>query len=293
VAQAWTLPPGDVYIKLAYGKVTAAEQFTFDGHRVDFIDGLEGDTFRDRSLYLYTEIGLMERLSLVVSMPYKRVFVRDQAFRFRTFAFGTAEVGVRVALLPFFGVAPSRHALAANLTLGLPTGYTRNYAPSADAGQVNVQAMIGYGLSLYPFPGYAQASFGYRLRTAFYGLSGATPCLPGRDVNCIVDVRPDYGNELVYRLEAGLTPLGGALLAGGIWSVQEPVVGFSALNPLPTRQRYLKVGGGVTIYPFRLLGLPSFTAFGVAAQYFASPGGRNAIVSRDLFLGVEYRLTLP
>ncbi|WP_457653123.1 hypothetical protein [Rhodocaloribacter sp.] len=293
-AQAWTMPSGEAYVKVFYGKVTAAEQFTFDGRRTDFIDGMPGDTFRDRSLYVYGEVGLSDRVTFVFSLPYKRIFIRDHAFRFRTYAFGTAELGARVSLLPFFGVEPSRNALAVNLGFGLPTGYTRNYAPSVDAGQVNVQAMLSYGRSFYPFPAYAQVGIGYRLRSTLYVFSGATPCRAGRDVNCIVDPRPDYGDELVYRFEAGLTPFGGGLLlqalAGGNWSWKEPVVGFSALNPIPTRQRFVKVGGGATVYPFRLAGLASSSSMGVSVQVFFTPYGRNALRTRDLFVGLEYRL---
>lgn len=292
-AQAWTLPKGASYTKFFYGEVTAAQQYTFDGRATDFIDGLSGDTYRDRSLYMYSEIGISDRFSLVLSLPYKRSFIRDHAFRFRIFGLGTASVGGRFSLLQLFDLNPSRNALSANVMVHVPTGYTRNYAPSTGAGQVDAQASIFYGRSFHPFPAYAQIGAGYRHKSSLYMLSKAAPCLGGSDIHCIVDARPDYGDELLFHAEAGISPPGGFLLLQAIvtsaWSLEKPVVGFSALNPIPTHQRVAKVGAGITLYPFRVLKSPLFASLGVSAQYFETPFGQNTINSRDLFVGVEMR----
>lgn len=294
-AQAWTMPRGESYTKLAYGMSTAGFQYTFDGRRTDFIDGLPGDTFKDRSLYLYSEIGLFKNATLILNVPYKRIFVRDHAFRFRVFAFGTAQVGLRVGLLPLLGIGPSAHALSITGTLGLPTGYTRNYAPSVGAGQMDGQLALSYGISMWPFPGYAQVGAGVRYRSSIFSLSGVTVCQPGNDIDCIADRKPTYGSEMLYSGEIGFTPLRGALLiqalAGAIWSIDAPTVGFSALNPIPTHQRALKIGAGFGIYPFRLLNVPFLAPLGVSAQYYRTPYGQNTIDSRDLFLGFDYRFT--
>ena len=290
------MPKGEAYVKLFYSKTDAARQYTFYGRTTDFIDGLEGNTFRDRSLYLYAEVGLSDNLSMTLSLPYKRLFIRDQSFRFRTFAVGTVSLGVRIALLPLFGRTASRNAAALNFTVGVPAGYTRNYAPSAGSGQVDVEALISVGHSFWPFPAYAQAGAGYRYRSSMYAFSDAVKCQPGRDVSCITDARPSFGDEWVYRIEAGLTPFGGGLLvqalAGGAWSLHLPTTGFSAVNPIPTRQRFLKVGGGLAIYPFRIAGMKHLARFGLNVQYFVTPTGRNTLASRDLFVGVEFRSSI-
>ena len=295
-AQAWTQPPGGAYLKAFYGKVDAAEQYAFDGQAVDFISGLPGDTFRDRSLYLYSETGLSKAVTLVLTVPYKRIFVRDQAYRFRTFAFGSVAIGARVSLLEVLGRQPSRNALAANLSANVPMGYKRNYAPSGGPGQVDLQAMVNYGRSFWPFPAYAQGGAGYRHRTSVFAFSGAVECQQGRDINCIGDVRPDFGDEVLFSAEVGGTPFGGALLVqglvGGSWSVGAPSVGFSALNPIPTHQRFVKMGGGATVYPFEVLGMPALESIGVGLQYFLTTMGRNTINSRDLFVGIEFRTQL-
>jgi hypothetical protein len=295
-AQAWTMARGEAYVKAFYGKVTAAEQFTFDGRTTDYIDGLAGDTYRDRSLYLYSEIGLSDRFSLIVSAPYKRTFVRDQSFRFRIFGLGTATLGGRIALLPLLGLPTDQNALAANLYFYIPTGYTRNFAPSTGAGQVDIQGSLFYGRSFYPAPAYAQVGAGYRYRSSLYLFSGAAPCRTGSDIHCIADARPSYGDEFLFHAEAGVSPFGGALflqaLATSIWSVQVPVVGFSAINPIPTHQRYIKAGGGIALYPFRIVNAPHLATLGFSVQYFLTPYGRNTIHSRDLFIGIEFRLRL-
>jgi hypothetical protein len=91
-------------------------------------------------------------------------------------------------------------------------------------------------------------------------------------------------------------PFNGAMLiqvlTNSVWSVAPPRVGFTALNPIPEQQRYVKVGGGIGFYPFRLTYLVHLTEIGVSAQYFMTYYGRNTIVSRDLYVGLDIRLTL-
>ncbi len=288
------MPKGEVYVKTSYGAVTAGEQFTFDGRETEFVDGLEGDTFRDRSLYVYTEVGLTNQLTLTATLPYKRTFIEDQAFDYRTFAFGTAALGLRVGLLPLLGLEGGANALAANVGVNLPTGYTRNFTPSVGSGQTDVQLTLNYGRSFWPLPAYAQVGGGYRLRTNHFGFSQATACQPGQDIDCIEDAQPDFDNELLYAFEVGLTPLeGGVLLqlkGNGQASVNEPTVGFTARNPIPTSQRFFKLGGGLALYPFRLAGVNNLAALGLSVEYYRTIDGRNTLNSRDLFVGIEYRM---
>ena len=79
-------------------------------------------------------------------------------------------------------------------------------------------------------------------------------------------------------------------LTNGVWSVDTPQIGFTAINPIPTVQRYIKTGGGFGIYPFRVTRWYSLADLGLTVQYFFTPYGRNAIKSTDLFAGIEYRV---
>lgn len=283
--QAWPQAKGKSYTKLSHGRAVAADQYDFDGVRRAYAPAVAGDAFFDSSFYLYGEYGLTDRLTLVGMVPYKQITVEDGAFRYRTGGLGSMMVGARVGLGHLLGLAGTRHAAAANAMLTLPLGYTRNYAPSVGAGQADAQVQLSYGASLWPLPLYAQAGAGYRLRSGWYGLSRGLACQPGRDLNCVADARPEYEDEVFFTAEAGASLGRWALvqvLSQGVYSVRSPTVqtSFSATNPIPTRQQYLKVGGGLTFYP-----IPSV---GLSVQGFATPAGRNTIRSVDLFFGIEY-----
>jgi len=285
--QAWVQPRGHAYVKLSLGDATASEQYRFDGETKPYADNVEGEAFFDDSWYLYGEYGLTDNLTLVAVVPYKSLRVRDAAFDYASEGLGSLVLGLRTGLKKLVGLTADRHALAANVSLTLPTGYTRNFTPSVGAGQVDVQGTINYGVSLWPFPGYAQAGVGYRYRSALYGLSTALACQEGRDLNCVADVEPKYDDELLFSGEAGVSFGRWVLvqvLGHGVWSNRPPDVEttFSIRNPIPTRQRYLKVGGGVTLYPLRTLGL--------GVQVFFTPYGRNTVRSTDYFWGIEYRI---
>ncbi len=285
--QAWVQPKGHAYVKLSRSDVTASEQYRFDGERIPYADNVEGEAFFDESFYLYSEIGLTDNLTLVAILPYKSIRVRDAAFDYETEGLGSVMIGLRTGIKNLVGLTADQHTLAANFMVTLPTGYTRNFTPSVGPGQVDVQTTINYGVSLWPFPGYAQAGLGYRYRSALYGFSTTTPCEDGRDVNCFEDVETKYDDELLFSAEAGVNLGRWALvqvIGFGVLSNKPPdaETSFSIRNPIPTRQRYVKVGGGLTVYPLRKLGL--------GVQVFFTPSGRNTIRSTDIFWGLEYRL---
>ncbi len=286
-AQAWTKPSGEAYIKLSYGASTASKQYTFDGRQKEYADNVDDYAFFDRSLYLYSELGLTDRFTLVAALPFKRITVRDAAFRYRTNGLGDAQIGVRADLSSRVFEENSGNALAANLTLSVPTGYTRNYAPSVGAGQVDGLLNLSYGRSFYPTPAYAQGGLGYRYRSTIYSFSNALFCQDGVDNDCVVDAQPDFGNELLFSLEGGYA-IGGKLLVQGlmnaVWSVAPPETGFTISNPLPTRQRFVKLGLG--------LGYEPIDGLGLSLQSFTTPYGRNSVASIDLFFGLDYTMNL-
>ena len=57
-----------------------------------------------------------------------------------------------------------------------------------------------------------QNSHGYKYRTAMYSFSKAIPCIPGNDIHCIADSRPDYSNEWTFHAEAGFSAIRRAIL---------------------------------------------------------------------------------
>ncbi len=285
-AQAWPQPRGGLYLKLSHSRSVASEQWDFNGVVKPYAEGMTGNAFFDRSFYLYGEYGLTDNLTFVALLPFKRLRVHDGAFEFETEGLGSVMLGLRVGLKRLFNVRSDRSALALNVTATLPAGYTRNLSPALGPGQADLQAVVSYGLSLYPAPVYAQAGFGFRLRSAIYGLSRAEACPPDAvPRTCVDDARPEYADEWLFSGEVGLTLGRWALLQAlgfGVWSNLPPETGFDPLNPLPTRTRYVKAGAGLTVYPRRRVGL--------SVQYFGTLYGRNTIRSTDWFFGLEYRL---
>ena len=286
-AQAWPKGAGEGYLKLSYGSSTASQQYTFDGRTKDYADNVADNAFFDRSIYLYGEYGLTSNLTLTAALPYKRLIVRDAAFRYRTFGFGTASIGARYGLKGIVGGLGDNDALAANFGVSVPTGYTRNYLPSAGSGQVDAELSVSYGRSLYPAPAYLQAGVGYRYRSGFYDMSVTIPCQEGVDKDCFTDHQPTFGDEFLFGIEGGYTFasfLFVNVMVRGDFSLSAPTEGFSVSNPIPTRQRFIKTGATVALRPFDFLG--------VSAQAFITPYGLNTVNSFDLFLGIDYSFKL-
>ena len=285
VAQgAWVQPRGQAYLKFSYGASTAADQYRFDGERKPYADNVDDYAFFDRSAYFYLESGVADHGTMILSIPYKRIVVRDAAFRYRTYGFGSAIVGARFDLGPAMQLG-AFDALALGVTAGIPLGYTRNFAPSTGAGQVDGMAVLSYGRSFYPAPIYLQFGFGYRYRSSLYVLSRSVDCREGVDVFCVDDKKPDYSDELVASVESGVS-IGRVFLQGLanlVWSTKAPLTGFTVSNPVPTEQRYLKLGGGAAF----LLGAGA----SVSVQAFATPYGQNTVRSIDIYLGFDYRLS--
>ena len=286
-AQAWTKPTGEAYLKLSYGASTASEQYTFDGRRKAYADNVNDYAYFDRSLYLYYELGLADQFTLVASLPYKRIIVRDAAFRYQTSAVGDLQLGVRADLARYVFQENSGNALAANFNVALPTLYYRNVAPSPGAGQIDASLQVAYGRSFYPTPAYAQGGIGYRYRSSIYGLSDPIYCQEGVNKDCVADAMPVFGDQLTFNLEGGYT-FGEKLLVQALlnsaWSVKAPETGFTTSNPLPTRTRFIKVGLGLGYEPVDDLGL--------SLQGFMTPYGRNSVASTDLYFGVDYTFQL-
>jgi len=285
--QAWVQSKGHAYLKLSHGQTTASEQYRFDGETIPYANNVEGDAFFDRSIYFYGEYGMSNDLSLILMVPYKSIRVLDAAFQYENEGLGSVMIGLRQNIKGWLGITADQHALAANFMVTLPTGYTRNYSPSIGPGQLDLQMMVHYGLSLWPLPGYAQAGVGYRYRSTFYGLSTTTACQEGRDINCIANTDLKYDDELLFSAEVGFNIDRWALvqfLGSGVWSNQslDAANSFSIRNPIPTRQRYIKTGGGVSLYPIRNLG--------ISIQVFFTPVGYNTLHSTDYFFGIEYQL---
>lgn len=295
-SSAWTRPKNQLWTMLSFGRVAGGKQFLPDGREVPFIQALPDQiTFEDESFYAQVEYGLTDWLTANASLPYKRIFIERESFFTQTEAPGNLYLGLRLGI---FQLLELNVPVVWSVEIGawLPTGYTRNFTPSVGAGNIDfdVKTAVGGGLRLFPWlPVYGQVGGGLRARSTAFALSNATDCNLTSDVNCIIDSRPRYGDELMYLAELGVTPLKGTVLAFakvfGNYSMLEPEVGFTAANPIPTRQRYLKVGGGGFVYPVRPFGVRYAENVGLGVQYYSTVDGQNVPRTDDLFIGIEYQ----
>lgn len=303
-ASAWTRAPGEALVIIQGSLVQADELFSFDGQVQDYEATLPGETaFRDTSLYMNAEFGVIPGLTVSLDLPYKITEVEDASFVNTTGALGDISIGARFGLFDLLNIRNVPFVLALEPRIKLPAGYTRNLRPSAGAGQLDLDLhlAVGAGLPIPVVPGYVQARIGYRLRTSAFGFSQTVACpeqgTPGS--SCFEEAQtPSFSDEILYGAELGLTPLGGSVVGffkvNGLFSVNAPDRGFDPANPIPERQRFLKVGGGGIIYPLRFIteDIPLLSGLGLLGQYFATPDGQNTIKSDDLFGGIIYQATL-
>ncbi len=297
-AQAWTQTPGRAYLKITQGFANASERYDAGGDVVPYDPDTEGTPFRDRSRYLYGEVGLAPSLTLFGTLPYKRLFVRDGGFDVpverQTSDLGSAVLGLRIGLEEAAGLRAERSALAANAALIVPLGYRRNVAPTVGPGQVDAQLVVAYGRSLWPLPAYAQAGLGYRYRTSVFDLSRVVVCPASQPDDaeevCLAEGGAEvaYSDEVLFKLEAGYTLFDRLLVQGLLdvaWSVQEPEPVETALGVQPEafpQQRVVRTGLGATVTVFGETGL--------SVQAFTAPYARNALRTVEVFVGIETRL---
>jgi hypothetical protein len=293
-SSAWTRPRGQLWTLLSVGLVSAGDQFDQASNRRLFNDAVEGEAFQDESFYAQLEYGLVDELTLHLELPYKRVFVEQASVDTAIEAPGNLYAGARVNLLQLLPVQ-TRLTWSVELGFSIPTGYTRNLNPSVGPGNVefDVKTAVGYGFSIIDgLPAYTQLGMGIRARSTAYAFSGAVDCPSASEVDCQLDNQPNYSDELLFLAELGITPFRGSLLLFGKTfgnvSLLEPEVGFSAANPIPTRQRIVKLGAGTILYPLRFFDVPYAKNIGLVGQYYSTVWGQNAPATDDIFLGLEY-----
>ncbi len=298
-SSAWTRPEAEAWSLVSFGYVAGRTQFLTDGSEADFIQGInDRNTYEDASFYTQLQLGVAEGLTVNTTIPFKRVFIEQQAFFTETQAFGDLYLGLRAGIFELANASvPVAWSVEAGITL--PTGYTRNLAPSVGAGNIDIElkTTVGYGFQAASWlPAYAQAGVGLRIRTGVFALSASTSCNLTSDVDCVADTQPDYSEEIIYLGELGVTPLSGGLLVFGkvfgAHSIPEPLVGFTAANPIPERQRYVKAGVGGAVYPLRLARADVLEPLGVIVQHFWTVDGQNTPNTNDLFVGIEMTFRL-
>ncbi|MEM1022436.1 MAG: hypothetical protein AAGD10_16780 [Myxococcota bacterium] len=293
-SSAWTRPKGQLWTLLSVGFVSAGDQFDQASNRRLFNDAVDGQAFQDESFYAQVEYGLIDELTLHLELPYKRIFVEQASVNTAIEAPGNLYAGARVNLLKLLPIE-TRITWSLELGFSIPTGYTRNLNPSVGPGNVefDVKTAVGYGFQIIQgLPAYTQLGMGIRARSTAYTFSGSADCPSANEINCQLDNQPNFSDEFLFLAEFGITPFKGSVLLFGKTlgnvSLLEPELGFSAANPIPTRQRIVKLGAGTILYPLRFFDVPYAKNVGLVAQYYSTVWGQNAPATDDIFLGLEY-----
>ncbi len=254
LAGAWTQKKGGYYLKIAGGYLNSKDDIDAGGSRVQKA-GL--GELRDVNYSIYLEYGLMDRLTLVASAPYKRMkdtrtFVTGKAFEKRS-GFGDLEMRLR-----WQGIQKS---YVASLAFGgkLPMWYDKDLGTRVplSSTEVDLDGRLLLGKSLHPFPGYLTGEFGYRYR-------GGT-----------------FSNEMFYGAEAGVT-MGKFLVKGfisGIHTFGECVT--TAEVGLIGDQNVLKISPGL------IYNLSPKLEIGLDLIRVAS--GCNTGAGNTLLLGFAYK----
>jgi hypothetical protein len=159
---------GGVYAKLSVNHYYTNYTFTNGG-------GLQrlpsGTTFTDNNITLYLEYGITERLTVIGSVPYKwlrstynRLITKgDQTKEQRVTThwngFGDMELGLKYCFLTE-PIVSSIQFLHKNAWL-----YSKDERIPPGNHQDDYELRLLFGKSLWPFPGYCGAEFGYRWRS--------------------------------------------------------------------------------------------------------------------------------
>lgn len=152
---AWTAKKGGMYNKLALNLFWADESFGTGGGKEDMANNGE---FTDYNLTYYGEYGLVDRLTILGSIPLKRIRVRDDDSATETTGVGDIDLGFKIRFLekPF--------VFSIQSLVKIPPEYDENSRLPLGNGQLDLEFRLLIGKSLWPLPMYFGLEGGIRFR---------------------------------------------------------------------------------------------------------------------------------
>jgi hypothetical protein len=269
LAGAWAQKDKGIYAKLSGGYSFATRQYKESGETFQLLSEDERGRFDLYSLLLYTEFGLLPKLTVTMSTSFSSAVVDSNLVNIRTTGLGDVRTGLKYQFLD----SPLVMSVGAKVTS--PTGYTPDpaaaKAPTLGLGVPMYEGKLLVGKSFYPFPMYVSAEAGFRLRGSRRSRT---------------DERVDYPPEIPYLAEIGVNPVDWLTLRGlvnGVEGLGDPLA-LDAFSLSPLTQSYTKVGPSVI-----------FTIadrFQINADYLYTVAGINAIRSHDFTVGFAIDQTL-
>lgn len=163
-AEAWPRGRGGVYVYTGFATFSADTLYSARGEAIPF----PGRDTEETRWSLYLEAGLTDSLTLVASVPWKKIRTRGNVSTFETS--GLADLDVR--LRQSFGLRSTWIALEGGAVI--PTGYDESEFPQLGTGELDWIGNVGLGTSLRFLPeGFLAADVGYRWRGG--GISDEIP----------------------------------------------------------------------------------------------------------------------
>ena len=183
-AGAWTQNKGGYYFKIGAGYLNSTRDIDANGKQIQKANMGE---LRDHNYSTYLEYGLLNRLTLVSSVPYKQLrdtrtlrdlneVITGTALE-RRWGFGDMEMRLRWLLVN----KPVVASIAVGGKIPLWHDDDPNTRVPLSSKKMDADVRILLGQSLYPAPIYVTGEVGYRIRGG------------------------DFSNEAFYALEAGIT----------------------------------------------------------------------------------------
>ncbi len=163
-AGAWTQKKGGLFIKLGMLRFESTSQYLLSGDR-EKLSNL--GRVVDVSVYSYLEYGLSDNMTVLASLPVKRITFDCAVEDCRKSSSGVADLqfGLRYRL------AAQPWVVSIESTLKLATGYETSLgdelesAPPLGDGQTDYDLRILAGKSLFNHSGYLNLEAGYRARS--------------------------------------------------------------------------------------------------------------------------------
>lgn len=162
-AGAWTQKQSQIYAKISLLRFESDSQFLLSGEQERFADN---GRVLDLGFYFYAEYGLFDNLTLIGSLPFKRINFSCSTTDCNQSSAGIGDIygGFRYRL------AGSSWIVSLQSGVKVATGYETNptnlgSAPPLGDGQTDVDFHILLGRSILRYQGYVNFDLGYRARS--------------------------------------------------------------------------------------------------------------------------------
>jgi len=161
----WVRKKGETFSQLSYAGYTSDTYYNLEGEQVETAE------FYQHNLYLYSEYGISEKLSILMNVP----LMRAQGFSTTESVWGIGDLRLDAKYGFFQEVLPIAVSLGVEVPWAKPNrlaanedGFSSIDLPTGD-GEWNIHAGLSISQSLHPLPAYVNLSGGYNKRTSFEG----------------------------------------------------------------------------------------------------------------------------